>query len=213
AAKKASPGPSPVAKKIPAPAVSGSVPNTPKSHLDRLKESSGLTDPIEILIHESNAKRHSSVLRLFDELPHTLAADINARLLKLRALVALNRTADIARFLQEQTIDDGEFYLLKARFLLGKGDIRQSLQIIEKSVTVNARQRDARMMRRDYLYYRATGLGLLYQQSPDAERKKEALDGWFEVKQSLRNYPDHAYFRTAVSEMQKIGSGITPTKG
>jgi hypothetical protein len=68
-------------------------------------------------------------------------------------------------------------------------------------------------LRRDYLYYRAVCMTLIYEVTPSEERRKDALDGWFEVKNSLRKYPDHAYFRKAVLEMQRIGNGAVPKKG
>jgi hypothetical protein len=184
-----------------------------KSYLDSLKESSGIADPLEILARESNANKPASMLRVFDDLPPATAAAATARILKLRALFALNRTSDISRFFEEQSIDDGEYYLLKARYLLKQGAIDQAMQLLEKSATTGARQLETDILRRDYLYYRALCLSRLYEQSPTVANKKMALDGWFEVKNALRKYPDHSYFRKAVAEMQKIGTDASGAKG
>jgi serine/threonine protein kinase len=208
-----------IAKPRPRPAESGRgiVSKTPAkplaSYLDSLRSSTGLNDPIEIMAREAIAGNHSGVLHIYGELPPALARDITARLLRLRALFALGRMAEVSRTFSEQPINDGEFYQLKARYLLHNGEIGEALRLLEKSITMSAVQVDAAVLRRDYLYYRAICLSRLFERSPTEECRKNALDGWFEVKNSLRKNPDHSYFQRAVSEMQKIGNSAQPAKG
>jgi serine/threonine protein kinase len=185
----------------------------PASYTDRMKAATGIDDPLEIIAREAHAKRHESVLKLFGELPVETAKDKNARILKLRALSALGRTAELGRIINSEIIDDGEFYLIEARYLLGNGQVNRALQALEKSVATPARQLDTRIIRREYLYWRAICLSRLFAQTPTDELRKDALDGWFEVKNSLRSFPDHSYYRRAVEEMQKIGTVALGSKG
>jgi serine/threonine protein kinase len=185
----------------------------PRSYLDSLKSSTGLTDPVEIMAQVATAGNHPGVLRIYRELPPALANGATARILRLRALFALGRTTDVARIFSEPSINDGEFYLLKARYLIDKGEIVDAMQHLDKSMTTGAAQVDGTVLRRDYLYYRAICLSRLFERSPTEEFRRNALDGWFEVKSSLRKNPGHSYFQRAVSEMQKIGSNAQPAKG
>jgi hypothetical protein len=196
-----------IASKTPASA------NLPTSYLDALKSSTGLADPLEIMAREATAGNHSGVLRIYRELTPALASKVTARILRLRALFTLGKTVEVAQAFSEPPINDGEYYQLKARYLINNGKIGEALQFLDKSMTISAVQIDAAMLRRDYLYYRAICLSRLFERSPTEEYRKNALDGWFEVKSSLRKNPDHSYFRRAVSEMQKIGSSALPAKG
>jgi serine/threonine protein kinase len=187
--------------------------NKPSSpYLDALKSSTGLTDPLEIMAREATAGNHSGVLNIYRGLPPALANGITARILRLRALFALGKRVEVAQVFLEPAINDGEFYQLKARYLINKGEIGEALLFLDKSITVSAAQIDATVLRHDYLYYRALCLSRLFERSPAEEYRKNALGAWFEVKNSLRKNPDHAYFRRAVSEMQKIGSSAQPAK-
>ncbi|MBN2036167.1 MAG: serine/threonine protein kinase [Chitinispirillaceae bacterium] len=188
-------------------------PRPPKSYTDRMRETTGIDDPLEIMTREAFAGKHESVLRLYGELPADAAGTANARILRLRALSALDRNDELGPIIAGETIDDGEYYLIQARILLGKGRINLALQVLEKAVATPARQLDARIIRREYLYWRAICLGRLFEQTPSDEFRKNALDGWFEVKNSLRSYPDHSYYRRAVHEMQKIGTVALESKG
>jgi hypothetical protein len=184
----------------------------PVSYLAGLEKSTGLSDPIELMSREAGARNFAGVLRIYGELSPALASGNDARLLRLRALFALGRTTDVAGML-DQPIDDGEFYQIKARFMLNSGNIKEALALLEKGTALPARQIDAALLRRDYLYYRALCLSRLFEKSPTEECRKSALDGWFEVKNALRKNPEHAYFRKAVAEMQKIGNSPSPAKG
>jgi hypothetical protein len=187
-------------------------PLPPLSYLTALQRSTGIKDPVELMAREAGANNFDGVLRIYEELSPASASETDARLLRLRALFALGKTADVDRLLK-QPINDGEFYQIKARHFLDKGYISEALTLLEKSSTLAARQIDATVFRRDYLYYRARCLGRLFEQSPTEENRKKALDGWFEVKNALRMHPRNSYFRKAVSEMQRIGCAALPTKG
>lgn len=186
---------------------------TAKSDTDTPEKPTVTGDPLEVFIKETEAGNYASALRMFDKLPQSAAAEKTARILRLRALYALGKTAEASRSMGGLVMDDGELFMIKARMLIDKGETDQALQCLEKSVQVEARMVEPAALRRDYLYYRAVCMTRQYEESPTEERRKNALDGWFEVKNSLRKYPDHAYFRKAVSEMQRIGSGAPPSKG
>jgi serine/threonine protein kinase len=170
-------------------------------------------DPLEDFTREIEAGNYAGALSMFDKLPSGEAVEKTSQILRLRALCALGKTTEAWQSLGNLAMDDGELFLIKARLLIDKGETAQALQCLEKSVQVGARMVEASSLRRDYLYFRAVCMTRAYEGAPTGERRKDALDGWFEVKNSLRKYPNHAYFRKAVSEMQRIGNGAPPSKG
>jgi Serine/threonine protein kinase len=170
-------------------------------------------DPLDAFIREIEAGNYAGALSMFDKLPSGEAVEKTSQILRLRALCALGKTTEAWQSLGSIAMDDGELFLIKARLLIDKGETEQAMQCLEKSVQVGARMVEAAVLRRDYLYYRAVCMTRAYEESPNEERRKNALDGWFEVKNSLRKYPEHAYFRKAVSEMQRIGNSVSPSKG
>ena len=151
-----------------------------------------------------------NALQLFGQLDPAAAAQKNAQLLRLRALHGLGRTAEAEDVMNSQTIDDGEYYLIKAKCLVRRGDCDQAMSILEKSLGVRSRYLDADVVRRDYLYCRAKCLSRRFDQEASPGNRKAALDGWFEVKNAVRRFPHHMYFNEAVSEMQRIGTLSRP---
>ncbi len=173
---------------------------------------------IELFIQEAEAGNFEKALQLFNKLPRSVAVQKNAQLLRLRALHGLGRTVEASSVMNSQIIDDGEYYLIKAKYLYGRGSYDQSLKVLEKGITVRAQLLDAEIARRDYLHCRALCLSRRFDQEPSNENRKSALDGWFEVKNAVRKFPHHLYFNEAVSEMQRIGdasqapSSVAPRK-
>jgi serine/threonine protein kinase len=170
-------------------------------------------DPPEKFIKEAEAGNYLAALVSFDGLPESAKTDAAVRILHVRALVALGRSLEALRALDGMTIDDGELYLAKARLLVAQGQAGEALQCVEKSAAAGVRMMEPEEFRREYLFCRAQCVTKQYEQSPNEGGRKKALDGWFEVKNACRKHPDDAYFKKAVSEMQKIGAdAIAPEK-
>jgi tetratricopeptide (TPR) repeat protein len=159
----------------------------------------------EMFEKEVESGNFENALQLFRKVPKEAAEQKNAQLLLLRALYGLGRVAEAGALITTHNIDDGEFYLIKAKYLVRRGDCDQSMNLLEKSLAVHARYLDADVIRRDYLYCRATCLSRRFDQNPSLENRKTALDAWFEVKNAVRRFPSHQYFGDAVAEMQRIG--------
>jgi serine/threonine protein kinase len=166
-------------------------------------------DPQEKFIREAEAGNYLAALGSFEALPESAATDAAVRILHVRALVALGRSLEALLALDGMTIDDGELFLAKARLLATQGRAGEALQCVEKSVPAGARMMEPEEFRREYLFCRAQCVTKQYEQSPNEDNRKKALDVWFEVKTACRKHPDSAYFKKAVSEMQKIGADAT----
>jgi tRNA A-37 threonylcarbamoyl transferase component Bud32 len=188
-------------------------PREPISYLDSMKTVNGIDDPVQLMVDEAGAGRFKNVLRLFADLPLPLAANRYAQLLRLRALLRVGKLKEADEIVRTTTIDDGEFYLIKSQVILENGDPDRALATIEKSVGVPAHFFEGEALRREYFYCKALCLSRLFDRSPSEENRKSALDSWFEVKNAMRTFPDHAYYRKAVSEMQRIGTEGLKTNG
>jgi tetratricopeptide (TPR) repeat protein len=187
--------------------------SAPVSYLDQMKVKLGVSDPLEVLGKEADAGNYASALQIFDDLPGESAADPSARLFRLRALFGLGKMARAAEILNGPTIEDGEFYLIKAKLLRDQGKIDPALGLLEKAVAVRARNLDAESLRRDCLFCRAQCMSARFDSAPTETNRNDALDTWFEVKTAVRKYPNHTYYGKAVSEMQRIGKNIVHDKG
>ncbi len=186
------------------PARAGMAPAKASSPANK-KEDASAPVPIEVFEKEVESGNYENALQVYGRLSPAIAARKNTQLLRLRALYSLGKTAETGGVLNAQTIDDGEYYMIKAKVLARSGDCDRSLPTLEKAIAVRAQFLDADVVRRDYLYCRALCLSRRFDQAPSPENRKSALDGWFEVKNAVRRLPRHLYFNEAVSEMQRIG--------
>jgi serine/threonine protein kinase len=176
------------------------------SYLDQSKARLGLSNPLDVIAKEAEDGNYAGVLMIFDDLPPDVAADPAARLFRLRALYSLGKRQQVADILGNQAeISDGEYYLIKAKVSCDQGNIDQALALVDKALAIKARNLDAQALHRDCIFCRAQCLTRRFDNSPTDANRRDALDSWFEVKNTLRKYPGHEYNAKAVSEMQRIG--------
>jgi hypothetical protein len=180
---------------------------SPKSgtYIDNMEEKYGISDSIELMINEAGTGNYQSVLKIYNELSAQQQSSDQARLLQLRSLFATGNNTGVTAFFERTVIEDGEYYLIKAKYLFGQGSAALALAPLEKSVKTGTLLLDAESLRRDYLYYRASCFSSFFERAPGKETCKTALDGWFEVKNLMRSSPSHEYYQKAVVEMQKLG--------
>jgi len=187
--------------------------HTTTSYLEKMADKYGIKDPIEILAKEVVAEHYKSAILLFNDMPDKLAKQDAAQILKLRALYGLDKMSDVAKALDTRVVDDGEYYLIQAKYFYRQNDMSRSMTSLEKCLSSKALFLDAESMVREYRYFRALCLSSVFYHDPTDDNRKNALDGWFEVKTILRNFPDHAYYKKAVMEMQSIGKTDERKKG
>jgi serine/threonine protein kinase len=191
--------------------VSPKVSARPAPNLADKKEIAPLSVSVELFEKEVELGDFEKALQIYGKLPPIVAARKSTQLLRTRALYGLGKTMEAEQALNAQVIDDGEYYLIKAKLLARRGDCDQSLPILEKAIAIRTQYLDADVVHRDYLYCRALCQSRLFDRDPSPENRKSALDGWFEVKNAVRRFPRHMYFGEAVSEMQRIGD-VTRSK-
>lgn len=186
----------------------GSKQNITISLLDSLRISYATDDLNFIIERELDSKRYQHVLLLYDTIVSRGPAESRAILCKMRALRYLNDRAGIRKLLSENSVQDGEFILEKARMKFNEEDIVSALELLKECSHTPAAFIDGKQFRLEYLYLTAKCKSKQFDQSMDAEHKSQALDAWFDVKAELQTSQDHGYFKDAENEMQRITSKV-----
>lgn len=176
----------------------------PPSFVDALKEKYGTDDLLLIFTKEIQRGNHADALKLFDRLSPDAAVTNRAVIFRIRALKGAGRNRQLRAVLTGKTVNDGEFFLERARAALEEGSyssVSRNLQLCERTP---AAFMESGLLRIERLYLEArAATGDFYHDNSDISRR-HALDRWFEVKSELRTSRDHPYFREADREMQRI---------
>ena len=101
-------------------------------------------------------------------------------------------------------INDGEFYLSKAKFLYEKKQYQRALWLLENIKTTPAVLMKKKTLRREMLFYIAKCNTGFFDSNPTLERQKSALQSWFDVKSEFRNNQGHPYFIEANRKIREI---------
>jgi serine/threonine protein kinase len=180
----------------------------PISLLDSLRISYATEDLNLIVERELESKRYQHVLTLYDTIVSRGPAESRVVMCKLRALRYLNDRDGIRKLLSENSVQDGEFILEKARMKFNEDDMTSALELLQECSRTPAAFIDGKQFRLEYLYLTAKCKSKQFDQAMDAEHKSQALDAWFEVKAELQTSQDHGYFKEAENEMQRITSKV-----
>jgi hypothetical protein len=119
----------------------------------------------------------------------------------------------MAQALAEQSIDDGEFYLDRARQYYREGNSAKCLAFLDLSGRTHCDLLSPSTQRQEMIYYKAQCYSREFDAHPSKTTMQAALDAWFEVKLLFRTTPEHNYFQKAVHEMQRIGDKGKEIKG
>jgi hypothetical protein len=157
---------------------------------------------------EVEAGHFSESLQLYSLLPEDQANSKKAKIYRLRALRGAGDSDGVKYFLMANDIYDGEFYLEKARWFFNVNDFQKAAEFIKRASISPSQFLDQRQYRELLLYSRGLCSSALYDQKPNADTKKAAMEAWFEVKSMFRTSPDHRYFQKADAEIRRISTTV-----
>lgn len=207
-AETASPPPAATAA---APAVAPE-PVDPKTALvDQLAGQYGSRDIMALFTGEVERGHFRNGLDLYARLTREQASGKKASLFALRAARGVNDNTVLRRILNSGDINDGEFYLEKAQYLFKNGDLAQARNLLDRATTAPTEFLDQQTFRQRLLFGRALCASAVYDGSPGAETRKDAMAAWYEVKSLMRTATDHPYFRKADDEIRRV-SRNAPTQ-
>jgi Serine/threonine protein kinase len=181
--------------------------------MEELKAQYSTSDPVAIFEREVKAGHYSEAQRIFNLLTADQAWTKTASIFHLRLLIGLNDRDEIKKVLFATPLDDGEFYLEKARFYFDGNNIIECLANLDLCAKTPSAFFDQVALRQEIMYYRALCYSAGFDQNPNQPALKKAMDAWFEVKSLFRLSPEHVHFQKAVSEMQRLGNESGKIKG
>lgn len=174
------------------------------SWLESLRIEYNTRDLSLILAGEVSHRHFARALDVGDSLGSEKMRQMPAALYKLRALQGANKTTKLNEYLASAKINDGEFYLAKARHEFAAGRISDALALLERCRAAPARLADKNTIEKDATYGEAECLSAIYKKNPDEKNLQAALDKWFAVKSAFRDNQTHAYFLEANTRIRQL---------
>jgi hypothetical protein len=194
--------PAPPAEKPPMPPLAL---NPDERLVDELKTQYGSSDLVALFAGEVKAGRYQQAQRLYSLLNADQGQTKKAAIFHLRLLIGLGDRNETKKALFAAPIEDGEFYLEKARFYFDDHAIAQCLASLELSARTPSAFSDPSALRQEILFYRALCRSYEFDEKPSQGALKKAMDAWFDVKFQFRLSPEHPHYQKAVAEMQRLG--------
>ncbi|MBD3314406.1 MAG: protein kinase [Chitinivibrionales bacterium] len=202
-----------IAHIAPLPTPSPPQPPEPKSFIEKTIEKHGTENLVVIMRKKLRAGNFREALRVYDHLPENEKDNTKAVIYKLRALGELKDMENLASFLAEVSIDDGEVHLARAKLAYQRGNYAQARTHLARSLSSPRAFMDYEQLEREVKYYQALCATAEFDATPSESSYKAALDAWYQVRSNLRDDPGHRHNQRALSETQRIGEKFRATKG
>ncbi len=174
----------------------------PDTMLDKMPRGRFADDVIAALKAEDAADNYTAVLDIYNTLPRAQASTKEARLLKHRALVGMNKVNK--SYFDNNHINDGEFYLSKAIFLFKSRQYQRAIWILGIIKTAPTVLINKRVLYKEVLYYSAKCHTAIFENNPTPEKQKTAQQSWFKVKSEFRGNQSHPWFLKANNEIRRL---------
>lgn len=194
------------------PSVSAAPPK-PLSLVNQLAEKHGTTEPIELMARELRDGGFSNVSRLYALLGPDLQKAPKAQILYLRALQKMGNAAKLGRALAAHVVDDGEYWLMKAKLSYAGGNVVESQKLLDRSEATKREFLDYAEFKQEVLYYRALCATRIFDSGPSEEHYKVAIEKWYELRNSLRDNPNNRYHKIILAETQRVGQVFRTSRG
>jgi serine/threonine-protein kinase len=178
-----------------------------------LKQQYGTDDLADIFTREVKIGHHQQAQKVYDLLTPQQKESKAVVLYELRLFDAIGERGRFAQLLAVSAIEDGEFYLARARQFFRENNTAKCLSYLDLSAKTRCTFLSPATLRQDMLYYRALCYSREFESHPSKMTMQNALDSWFEVKLLFRAMPEHNYFQKAINEMQRIGDKGKELKG
>jgi tetratricopeptide (TPR) repeat protein len=115
-----------------------------------------------------------------------------------------NRGRDAEALIQNEKINDAEYYFLTGKLLLQGGRNKEALDHFQAALTKPSNLRSSSEVRSDALYYTAIAYRDMYISDASPDNRGLALQAWLVVKNVYRNSPNHPRYQKAVEELAGI---------
>jgi hypothetical protein len=179
---------------------------------DIQSQQSDNVDMVELFFQEIRKRNFIQAVALYSKIP---LSDISDKVViyQIRALRETGRSKELKETLFSREINDGEYYLEKAKYYLENSEYSSALQSLELCSKTTAANIESSALRLERLYYTAICKGKEFDSNPSPTAENAALDSWFELKSELQTSKDHRYYKQADMEMQRITQKWQSLKG
>ena len=127
-----------------------------------------------------------------------------AELMLANAYLESGRTKEAGAIIQNEKINDAEYYFLAGKILHQQGRHKEALDNFQLAVTKPSNLRSSFEVRSDALYYTALVYRDKYISDPSPDNRGLALQAWLVVKNIYRNSPNNPRYQKAVEELANI---------
>ena len=124
-----------------------------------------------------------------------------AELMLTNAYLESGRTKEAQAIIQNEKINDAEYYFLTGKILHQQGRHKEALDNFQLAVTKPSNLRSSSEVRSDALYYTALVYRDKYISDPSPDNRGLALQAWLVVKNIYRNSPNNPRYQKAVEEL------------
>ena len=131
-----------------------------------------------------------------------------ALLQKIRVKFIQENLSGLDSIFDKPALNDGEYYLFKARYLCATGRWREALPLAEKALTIPARAISRESLTLEYYMCKAKCLSAAFSAKPTPARGAAAMEGWYNVKYQLRGSLRGARYLYADSELRRISKEV-----
>jgi hypothetical protein len=177
------------------------------SLIEKLKVQYKTSDFMTIFSGEVESGNFQNALVVGDLLDKDYANSKKVKIYKLRALKGGQDRAAFEKMMLSQDLYDGEFYLEKGCLYLDRLDLPHAQEFLKKASVSPCGFLDSKYFRQNLLYSIAQCATAVFDQNGTEEKKKKAMEAWYDVKSLLRTSPEHIYFKNADSAIRRISKG------
>ncbi|NLD94701.1 MAG: protein kinase [Fibrobacter sp.] len=194
-------------------ATTGSTMNPVKeTKVDQLKTKYDTKDILLIILKELQGKNYTEAASLLSNLDATTMQTQRAQVLKAR-LLEFTDYKQFTIFILSNTSREAEILIAKARVMLDRNNLESAEQFLESASTSPREIITLEQASNRILYYSALVKSKRFDNYPDENTWKKALEAWYNVKRELRLDPSHDYFKKADEEISRISEKYRAIKG
>jgi serine/threonine protein kinase len=176
--------------------------------IEKLRKRLNTTDVFTMFCSEVEAEHFTNALQLYGVLSSDDATSKKAKIYRLRAMLGAGRAEDAKAMLLSNDIYDGEFYLEKSRCFFDMKDNVRAQEFIRRASATPSQYLDKGKYRELLLCSKALCASTLYDASPTAQAKKDAIEAWSSVKSLFGAAPEHDYYKKAEAEIRRINTSV-----
>lgn len=127
---------------------------------------------------------------------------------KLRQLSQNENWGDVGEQIRSFEIEDGEYFLIKARYQKAMGNEREALNTLDKAQRTQTNNLSADELTKEILFTKAQCLTSAFDRNQNQNSAEVAMESWFTVKYQYRASPSHRYYQIADREIRRISEKI-----